>query len=87
MVTLVLNVTGRIDVRNMRIDQERQTVLYDGTGMAGVAQFYQELLRRIEALPGVASAGATFAAPLNHGCVPSCSGASRIDVTTALRAN
>jgi putative ABC transport system permease protein len=70
MVTLVLNVTGRTDVRNMRIDQERQTVVYDGSGMLGVAQFYQELLGRIDALPGVASAGAVFAAPLNHGLFP-----------------
>ena len=70
MVTLVLNVTGRFDVQNMRFDQERQAVVYDGTGMLGVAQFYQELIRRIEALPGVASAGAVFAAPLNHGLFP-----------------
>ncbi len=70
MVTLVLNVTGRIDIRNMRFDQERQSVVYDGTGMLGVAQFYQELIRRIDALPGVASAGAAFAAPLNHGLFP-----------------
>jgi putative ABC transport system permease protein len=35
-----------------------------------VAQFYQELIRRIDALPGVASAGLTFAAPLNHGLFP-----------------
>src|SRR6185503_10790128 len=70
MVTLVLNAPGRLDVRNMRMDQERQEVVYDGTGMLGVAQFYEELVRRIEALPGVASAGATFAAPLNHGLFP-----------------
>ena len=70
MVSLVLNVPGRIEVRNMRVDQERQAVVYDGTGMLGVAQFYQELIRRIDALPGVESAGATFAAPLNHGLFP-----------------
>ncbi|HSC14113.1 MAG TPA: ABC transporter permease, partial [Gammaproteobacteria bacterium] len=70
MVTLVLTVTGRTDVQNMRFDQQRQAVVYDGTGMLGVAQFYQELMRRIDALPGVASAGATFAAPLNHGLFP-----------------
>jgi hypothetical protein len=70
MVTLVLNVTGRTEVRNMRMDQERQAVVYDGTGMLGVAQFYQELIGRIDALPGVASAGAVFAAPLNHGLFP-----------------
>jgi putative ABC transport system permease protein len=70
MVTLVLNVTGRIDVRNMRPDQERRQVVYDGSGMLGVAQFYQELIRRIEALPGVAAAGAASAAPLNQGLFP-----------------
>ena len=70
LVTLVLNVTGRTEVRNMRFDQDRQAVVYDGTGMLGVAQFYQELIRRIDALPGVASAGAVFAAPLNHGLFP-----------------
>lgn len=70
MVTLVLNVTGRTDVRNMRFDQTTQTVAYDGSGMLGVAQFYQELIRRIDALPGVASAGLVFAAPLNHGLFP-----------------
>jgi putative ABC transport system permease protein len=70
MITLVLNVTGRTEVRNMRFDQQQQTVVYDGTGMLGVAQFYQELIRRIDALPGVVSAGAVFAAPLNHGLFP-----------------
>jgi putative ABC transport system permease protein len=70
MVTLVLTVTGRTDVRNLRMDQERQAVVYDGTGMLGVAQFYEELIRRIDALPGVESAGATFAPPLNHGLFP-----------------
>mgnify|MGYP003578931770 CR=1 FL=1 len=70
MITLVLNVTGRTEVRNMRFDQQQQAVVYDGTGMLGVAQFYQELIRRIDALPGVVSAGAVFAAPLNHGLFP-----------------
>ena len=70
MVTLVLSVPNRTDVQRMRMDEERQTVVYDGTGMLGVAQFYQELIRRIDALPGVASAGATFAAPLNYGLFP-----------------
>jgi putative ABC transport system permease protein len=70
MVTLVLNVPGRMDVQNMRPNAERTAAIYDGTGMLGVAQFYQELIRRIDALPGVASAGATFAAPLNHGLFP-----------------
>jgi putative ABC transport system permease protein len=70
MLTLVLNVTGRTDVRNLRFDQALQKGVYDGTGMLGVAQFYEELIRRIEALPGVASAGVTSAAPLNQGLFP-----------------
>jgi predicted permease len=75
MLTVVLNVTGRFDVRNARVDQAQQAVVYEGTGMLGVAQFYQELTRRIEALPGVASAGATSAAPLNQGLFPITLGA------------
>jgi hypothetical protein len=70
MLTLVLNVTGRTDARNLRFDPEQRRVLYDGTGMLGVAQFYQELVGRIDALPGVASAGAASAAPLNQGLFP-----------------
>src|SRR5262245_18612965 len=70
MLTLVLNVTGRTDVQNLRVDQERRQVVYDGTGMLGVAQFYEELVRRIDALPGVAAAGVTSAAPLNQGLFP-----------------
>ena len=75
MLTVVLNVTGRIEVRNMRFDQEQQKVVYDGTGMRGVTQFYQELVRRIDALPSVAAAGATSAAPLNQGLFPVTLGA------------
>ena len=70
MLTLVLNVTGRTDIRNMRPDQERRRLVYDGSGLLGVTQFYEELLRRIEALPDVASAGTTSAAPLNQGLFP-----------------
>jgi putative ABC transport system permease protein len=70
MLTLVLNVPGRLDVQNPRLDQERQVPVYDGTGMLPVAQFYRELVRRIEALPGVAAAGATSAAPLHQGLFP-----------------
>ncbi len=70
MLTLVLNVTGRIDVSNPRPDPTGQFGVYDGTGMLPVARFYQELVRRIEALPGVASAGATSAAPLHEGLFP-----------------
>ena len=70
MVTLVLNVTGRLDVNNPKFDQERRTATYEGTGMLPVARFYQELIRRVEALPGVASAAATSAAPLHQGLFP-----------------
>jgi predicted permease len=75
LLTVVLNVTGRFDVRNARVDQERREVVYEGTGLLGVAQFYQELTRRIDALPGVAAAGATSAAPLNQGLFPITLGA------------
>src|SRR6185503_6445039 len=70
MLTLVINVTGRLDVNNPKFDQERRTASYEGTGMLPVARFYQELVRRIEALPGVASAAATSAAPLHQGLFP-----------------
>ncbi|HEX7235371.1 MAG TPA: ABC transporter permease, partial [Gammaproteobacteria bacterium] len=70
MLTLVLNVTGRTDIRNPRIDQALRRPVYDGSGLLGVTQFYEELVRRIEALPGVASAGTTSAAPLNQGLFP-----------------
>jgi predicted permease len=70
MLTLVLNVTGRLDVQNMRPNADRTAAIYDGSGMLGVAQFYEELVRRIDALPGVASAGTTSAAPLNQGLFP-----------------
>jgi putative ABC transport system permease protein len=70
MLTLVLNVTGRLDVNNPRMDPVLRTPVYDGTGMMPVARFYQELVSRIEALPGVASAGATSAAPLHQGLFP-----------------
>jgi putative ABC transport system permease protein len=70
MVMLVLNVTGRIDVRNPRFDPVLRRGVYEGTGMLGVAQFYEELTRRIDALPGVAAVGAASAAPLNQGLFP-----------------
>ena len=70
MLTLVLNVTGRTDVQNLRPNADRTAAIYDGTGMLGVAQFYEELVRRIDALPGVAAAGVTSAAPLNQGLFP-----------------
>ena len=71
LLTLVLNVTGRVDVRNVQVDQERRVVIaYEGTGQLGVARFYQELVNRIEALPGVVSAGSASAAPLQQGLFP-----------------
>jgi predicted permease len=70
MLTLVVNVTGRLDVRNAKLDPERQVVTFEGTGMLPVAQFYEELIRRIDALPGVASAGMASAAPLHEGLFP-----------------
>ncbi len=83
MVSLVLNVTGRFDVQNARVDQAQRRVVYDGTGMLGVVRFYQELTRRIEALPGVISAGATSAAPLNQGLFPVTLGAFPVIGSTA----
>ncbi len=70
MLTVVLNVTGRLDVNNARMDPQLQVPVYDGAGMLPVARFYQELVGRIDALPGVASAGAASAAPLNQGLFP-----------------
>jgi len=71
LLTLVLNVTGRVDVRNVQVDQERRVVIgYEGTGQLGVARFYQELVNRIDALPGVVSAGSASAAPLHQGLFP-----------------
>jgi hypothetical protein len=43
---------------------------YEGSGYLPVARFYQELMGRIEALPGVAAAGAANAAPLQPGLFP-----------------
>jgi putative ABC transport system permease protein len=75
MLTLVLNVPDRLDIRNARMDPQRQVPTYDGTGMLPVARFYQELVSRIGALPGVASAAATSAAPLHQGLFPVTLGA------------
>jgi len=57
-------------VQNPRFDEERQVAVYEGTGMLPVARFYQELVGRIEALPGVTSAAATSAPPLHQGLFP-----------------
>jgi putative ABC transport system permease protein len=51
LLTVEINVPGRVD---------RET----STGYLPVARFYEELLDRIRALPGVESAGATSHAPL-----------------------
>ena len=67
---MALNVTGRSMSRTLDSNRRQRAVVYDGSGMLGVAQFYQELTRRIEALPGVVSAGSTSAAPLNTGRFP-----------------
>lgn len=70
MLTLVLNVPGRLDLRAPRTDDSGNVVGYEGTGYLPVARFYQELMDRIEALPGVAAAGAASAAPLQPGLFP-----------------
>jgi putative ABC transport system permease protein len=69
-LTFVLNVPGRLDMRAPRVDANRQVIGYEGTGYLPVARFYQELTRRIDALPGVAAAGAVSAAPLQAGAFP-----------------
>lgn len=70
MLTLVLNVPGRLDLRAPRLDDSNNVVGYEGTGYLPVARFYQDLMQRIEALPGVAAAGAANAAPLQPGLFP-----------------
>lgn len=70
MLTLVLNVPGRLDVRGPRRDESGAVVGYEGTGYLPIARFYQELTSRIEALPSVAAAGAVSAAPLQAGEFP-----------------
>lgn len=70
MLTLVLNVPGRLDLRAPRFDEAGNAVGYEGTGYLPVARFYQEFMDRIEALPGIAAAGAASAAPLQPGLFP-----------------
>jgi predicted permease len=70
MLTLVLNVPGRLDPSGVTFDDEGNVTSYDRTTYVPVLRFYQELMDRIEAVPGVASAGATSAAPLNAGLFP-----------------
>jgi predicted permease len=67
MLTLVLNVPGRLDLRR---DDSGNILGYGRTGYLPIARFYQELTTRIEALPGVAAAGAVSAAPLQAGQFP-----------------
>lgn len=70
MLTLVLNVPGRLDLKAPKTDEAGNVIGYEGTGYLPVARFYQELIGRIEALPGVAAAGAASAAPLQPGLFP-----------------
>ena len=70
MLTVLLNVPGRLDLRAPRRDESGNTIGYIGDGYLPVARFYQELMGRIDALPGVAAAGAVNAAPLQAGLFP-----------------
>jgi putative ABC transport system permease protein len=70
MLTLVINVPGRLDVRGPRRDEAGNVVGYEGSGYLPIARFYQQLTSRIDALPGVAAAGAVSAAPLQSGQFP-----------------
>lgn len=70
MLTLVLNVPGRLDPSGVSFDDQGRVTGSDRTTYAPVLRFYEELMDRIEALPGVASVGATSAAPLNAGLFP-----------------
>jgi putative ABC transport system permease protein len=70
MLTVLLNVPGRLDLRAPRLDASGNAVGYEGDGYLPVARFYQELTARIDALPGVAAAGAVNAAPLQAGLFP-----------------
>jgi putative ABC transport system permease protein len=70
MLTVLLNVPGRLDLQAPRRDEAGNTIGYIGDGYLPVARFYQELMGRIDALPGVAAAGAVNAAPLQAGLFP-----------------
>jgi len=70
LLTLVLNVPGRLDPSGVTFDSQRNVTGSDRTTYLPVVRFYEQLMDRIEALPGVASAGATSAAPLNAGLFP-----------------
>jgi putative ABC transport system permease protein len=70
MLTVLLNVPGRLDLRAPRRDESGNTIGYIGDGYLPVARFYQEFVRRVDELPGVAAAGAVNAAPLQPGLFP-----------------
>jgi putative ABC transport system permease protein len=70
VLTVLLNVPGRLDLRAPRRDEAGNTIGYIGDGYLPVARFYQEFMRRIDELPGVAAAGAINAAPLQPGFFP-----------------
>ncbi|HEX5047432.1 MAG TPA: ABC transporter permease [Gammaproteobacteria bacterium] len=71
MLTLLLNVPGRLDIQSVKTDANGNPTGYVGTGYLPVARFYEELAQRIAALPGVTSVGGTAFAPLNAGRFPS----------------
>ncbi|HET7607889.1 MAG TPA: ABC transporter permease [Gammaproteobacteria bacterium] len=71
LLTLMLNVPGRVDIQDVRFDGQGRPTGYVGTGYLPVARFYQELAQRIAALPGVESVGGTQFVPLNTGRFPS----------------
>jgi putative ABC transport system permease protein len=71
LLTVVLNVPGRVDIQDVTVDANGRPTGYVGTGYLPVARFYEELTERIAALPGVSSVGGTAFAPLNAGRFPS----------------
>ena len=71
LLTMQLNVPGRVDIQDVTVDANGNPTGYVGTGYLPVARFYQELTQRIAALPGVESVGGTAFAPLNLGRFPS----------------
>jgi putative ABC transport system permease protein len=70
MLTLLLNVPGRVDIQDVTVDAQGRPTGYVGTGYLPVARFYEELMERIATLPGVESVGGTQFAPLNTGRFP-----------------
>ncbi|HEX5419875.1 MAG TPA: ABC transporter permease, partial [Gammaproteobacteria bacterium] len=70
MLTLVLNVPGRLDPSGVTFDAQHRVTGSDRTTYGPVLRFYEDLMDGIQALPGVASVGATSAAPLDPGLFP-----------------